>query len=618
MTDTQHSKSVYILGISCFYHDSAACLIENGIIRYACQEERFTRIKHDPSFPKKSIEFILEDADISMSEITHIIFYDKPMMTFHRLIKTFLLNIPFGITLFIESMRVWVFKKIFIKRIINKELNKINNSNTSFKLFFSSHHHSHAASAFFLSPYSEATVICMDGVGEWITTSIWRGRESKLELIKSINFPHSLGLVYSAFTSYCGFKVNSGEYKLMGLAPFGKPVYKDLILKELINVYDDGSFEINMNYFSFDIDSKMTNQKFNNLFGRQPRERESEIDVFYINIASSIQSATETIVQNLVNESKKLFNSENLCMAGGVALNCVSNGKLLKNKTYKNIWIQPASGDAGGSIGAAYIVWHQFLKRDRSLLNQNNDLMYGSFLGPQYTKSQIFSSLAGTNCVYTELNDAILLEKVAKLISEENVIGWHSGKMEFGPRSLGARSILGDPRSAKAQSEINLKIKYRESFRPFAPAVLKEDVSEWFELESSSDYMLMVANVRKDKLISPNEELEGLDKINDVRSLIPAVTHVDNSARIQTVDKNTNPRFYNLINEFKKITNVPILINTSFNVRGEPIVNTPLESYMCFMKTNMDYLVIEGLLFEKSKQPMFHNHLDWTELYELD
>jgi carbamoyltransferase len=607
----------YILGISAFYHDSSACLVIDGNIASCAQEERFSRIKHDSRFPKESIQYVLKSSNISIEDVDHIIFYDKPLLTFDRLIKTYLNTVPFGFIHFLNSMKVWIKEKLFMNKMIINGIKQATGVNKKFSVLYSSHHHSHAASAFYASPFNDAAVVCLDGVGEWITTSVWKGVGNKLELILSINFPHSLGLLYSAFTAYCGFKVNSGEYKLMGLAPYGKPIYTKIILEELIQSKSDGSYEVNMKYFSYDIDFKMTNKKFDKLFDSPPRERESEISQFYMDIAASVQEATEILVRKIVLNSKRVVNSNNLCLSGGVALNCVSNGKIISEGIYENMWIQPASGDAGGSVGAALLVWYEFLGNKRSGLDCLKDGMNGSYLGPQYTDKEAIEMLNDTPCVYSLIEDDLLIPKVANLISKDNIIGWHSGRMEFGPRSLGARSILGDPRSKYAQSTINLKIKYRESFRPFAPSVLKEKVSEWFELEHSSDYMLLVAQVKNNRLLPVNKNTTGLDRINNIRSSIPSVTHVDNSARIQTVDKATNPRYYKLIEEFEKITGVPIVINTSFNVRGEPIVNTPEQAYQCFMRTEMDYLVIGNLFFDKSKQPKFED-INWEEQYELD
>jgi carbamoyltransferase len=607
----------YILGISAFYHDSAACLMVDGEIVAAAQEERFTRIKHDPGFPVQAIKYVLSEANISAKDIEYIAFYDKPLLTFDRLVKTYLKRAPFGIVHFLSSMKVWIKEKLFMDRMIQSGLRKAFGVKKKIKVLYTNHHQSHASSAYFASPYDNATIICLDGVGEWVTTSVWKGDGNKLDLVYSINFPHSIGLLYSAMTSYCGFKVNSGEYKLMGLAPYGEPLYTDLILQNLINIKDDGSYEINMKYFSYDVNFKMTNRKLDNLFGRPSRQKESEIDQFYMDIAASIQEVTEIVVRKIVTNAKKNIGSDNLCLSGGVALNCVSNGKVLSEGVFNNLWIQPASGDAGGAIGAALSTWYEFLNNARFKRGKGHDDMHGSYLGPSYTNDEAITLLGLDNKLYDIIPENELLPKVAKLISQDKVIGWHSGRMEFGPRSLGGRSILGDPRSKDAQTVINLKIKFRESFRPFAPSILSEKVSEWFECEKSSDYMLIVANVKKDKLIQDALEVEGLDKINNIRSIIPSVTHVDNSARIQTVNKSTNPRYYKLIEEFEKITGVPILINTSFNVRGEPIVNTPEDAYRCFMRTEMDYLVIGNLFFEKVKQPSLED-AEWMNIYELD
>ncbi len=607
---------IIILGISAFYHDSAACLVIDGKIIAAAQEERFTRKKHDPAFPIHAIKYVLSEANVSFEKVTYVTFYDKPLLTFDRIIKTYLSNSPFGFFHFLSSMKVWIKEKLFMDRLIKRELNRAFDTNRNIEVLYTNHHQSHAASAFFPSPYDDAIVICLDGVGEWVTSSVWHGKGNKLELIYSINFPDSIGLLYSAMTSYCGFKVNSGEYKLMGLAPYGEPVYTDIILKKLINIKSDGSYKINMKYFSYDIDFKMTNKKFDKLFNHSSRERESDIDQFYMNIAASIQEVTEILIKKIVCNAKKNIKSNNLCLAGGVALNCVSNGKILSEGLFDNLWIQPASGDAGGSVGAALSTWYEFLE-NIAPNNKTSDCMHGAYLGPEYTNSEAIAMLECNNNLYEIIPDKDLLPKVAQLISEDKVVGWHSGRLEFGPRSLGSRSILGDPRSKNAQTVINLKIKYRESFRPFAPSILSEKISDWFECDASSDYMLIVAKVNEDKLILSNKSMNGLNQIHNIRSIIPAVTHVDNSARIQTVNRDTNPRYYNLIEEFEKITGVPILINTSFNVRGEPIVNTPNDAYKCFMRTEMDFLVIGNLFFEKSKQPKLDN-TEWMSEYELD
>jgi len=607
-----------VLGISAFYHDSAAVIMIDDEIVAAAQEERFTRKKHDPSFPINAIRYVLEESRCTVSDLDYITFYDKPLLKFDRLFKTYVTNAPFGIISFVQSMSIWVTSKLFTKRNILKNLASIDNSkHIDAELLFTSHHQSHAASAFFASPFAKAAVVCMDGVGEWTTTSIWYGHGNKLELIYSIEFPHSLGLLYSAITYYCGFKVNSGEYKLMGLAPYGKPLYTDLIFSHLIELKDDGSYKINMDYFDYEVGSGMTNGKLHDLFGKPPRDSESELSQFYMDVAASIQKVTEITVQKIATFAKEVTSCTNLCLAGGVALNCVANGKILKEGIFEKLWIQPAAGDAGGAIGAALSTWYQYLDSERKLDNEF-DKMKGAYLGRSFSDQETIEMLALTPSVYEITPDEELLPEVAKLIAANKVVGWHSGKMEFGPRALGCRSILGDPRSEEMQLTMNLKIKYRESFRPFAPAVLCEKVGDWFDCEYESPYMLIVAPVKKDRRILNNSDARGLDKLKVTRSTIPAVTHIDFSARIQSVHRETNPRFYNLINEFYKHTGVPMLINTSFNVRGEPIVYTPADAYRCFMRTEMDYLVIGNLLFDKKKQINNITDEKWKTEFELD
>jgi len=607
-----------VLGISAFYHDSAAVIMIDDEIVAAAQEERFTRKKHDPSFPINAIRYVLEESRCTVSDLDYITFYDKPLLKFDRLFKTYVTNAPFGIISFVQSMSIWVTSKLFTKRNILKNLASIDNSkHIDAELLFTSHHQSHAASAFFASPFAKAAVVCMDGVGEWTTTSIWYGHGNKLELIYSIEFPHSLGLLYSAITYYCGFKVNSGEYKLMGLAPYGKPLYTDLIFSHLIELKDDGSYKINMDYFDYEVGSGMTNGKLHDLFGKPPRDSESELSQFYMDVAASIQKVTEITVQKIATFAKEVTSCTNLCLAGGVALNCVANGKILKEGIFEKLWIQPAAGDAGGAIGAALSTWYQYLDSERKLDNEF-DKMKGAYLGRSFSDQETIEMLALTPSVYEITPDEELLPEVAKLIAANKVVGWHSGKMEFGPRALGCRSILGDPRSEEMQLTMNLKIKYRESFRPFAPAVLCEKVGDWFDCEYESPYMLIVAPVKKDRRILNNSDARGLDKLKVTRSTIPAVTHIDFSARIQSVHRETNPRFYNLINEFYKHTGVPMLINTSFNVRGEPIVYSPADAYRCFMRTEMDYLVIGNLLFDKKKQINNITDEKWKTEFELD
>ena len=609
-----------ILGISAFYHDSAASLIKDGEIIAAAQEERFSRIKHDKSFPKDAIKYCLNECGIEMSDVDYVSFYDKPFIKFERLLETYLSYAPKGFKSFIRAMPLWIKEKLFLKVTLRREIQKFDIRGSFPKLLFNEHHRSHAASAFFPSPFSNAAVLCIDGVGEWATTSAWIGEGNLLKPIWQISFPHSLGLLYSAFTYYCGFKVNSGEYKLMGLAPYGKPIYKDLILEKLIDVKNDGSFRLNMNYFNYAIGLTMTNRSFDKLFGGPPRKKESPISQREMDIAASIQKVTEEIVLKI---SKTLYEDtkiDNLCLAGGVALNCVSNGRLVREGSFKNIWIQPASGDAGGSLGAAYSAWYEYIKSPRQADNINDE-MKGGYLGGSFDLKTIESFLEKSKANFNLYEDEVLLPKVAKLISEGRVVGWFNGRMEFGPRALGARSIIGDSRSKLMQSTMNLKIKYRESFRPFAPAVKNTSVSQWFKHAKESPYMLIVAEVNNDKLIDVSKHdnnLFGMEKLKVPRSTIPAVTHVDNTARIQTVNKETNPRFYKLIDSFEAITGCPVLINTSFNVRGEPIVYSPEDAYKCFMRTEMDVLILENFMLIKDDQPDFEVDESWKMEFELD
>ena len=613
-----------IIGISAYYHDSAAALIVDGNIIAAAQEERFTRKKHDAAFPEHAIKYCLEEAKCSLDDIDYVIFYDKPLVKFERLLETYLSYAPAGFKSFLASMPVWLKDKLYLKATLKKELTAIikqqaTDTDKLPPLLFNSHHKSHAASAFYPSPFEKAAVVCLDGVGEWATTSIWLGEGNKLEHKWEINFPHSLGLLYSAFTYYTGFKVNSGEYKLMGLAPYGEPVYVDLILNNLIDVKDDGSYRLDMSYFNYATGLTMTNKKFDALFGGPPRAAESEITQREMDLARSIQVVTEEIVLKIAKNVHQELAVDNLCLAGGVALNCVSNGRLLRESPFKNLWIQPAAGDAGGALGAALTVWHQYLDQARQV--NPNDSMQGSYLGPKCKDQDIQNYLDSVNARYQKIDDGELMPKLADILSSENVVGWCQGRMEFGPRSLGSRSILGDPRSQKMQSIMNLKIKYRESFRPFAPAVKAEKVSEWFDIDSISPYMLLVAPVKSSKCLIMTEQqnkLFGIEKLNIPRSEIPSVTHVDYSARIQTVHKETNPRFYQLIDAFEQKTNYPVLVNTSFNVRGEPIVRTAEDAYRCFMRTEMDYLVIENYLLAKTEQPEWSEQSDWRDEYELD
>ena len=607
-----------ILGISAFYHDSAAALVVDGKIIAAAQEERFSRKKHDSKYPAKAIEYVLSEGKLNLSEIDHIVFFEKPFLKFERLLETYLAFAPLGFKSFSMSMPIWLREKLFQKKFIFEKL-KIHdkNFNDIDKIFFSEHHYSHAASAFFPSPFKDAIVLTLDGVGEWATTTVALGKGNKLEMIKEIHFPHSLGLLYSAFTYYTGFKVNSGEYKLMGLAPYGEPKFKNIILENLIDVKEDGSFKLNMKYFNYATGLTMTNNKFSELFGEPVRNPKNEkLTQFHMDIAASIQSVTEEIIIKLTKSIAAEFKIKNLCLAGGVALNCVANGKILNNKIFENIWVQPASGDAGGSIGAALSFWFKELGNKRDYYK---DEMSGSFLGPSFSNNRIEKDLKNLNANFDKLEDNELLPKLAKELSQNKIIGWFQGRMEFGPRALGARSILANPLSEKMQRELNLKIKFREGFRPFAPSVLSEEVSNWFNLNKESPYMSLVAKVKDSKKTKPDEKdnFSGFDKLNVLRTIIPAVTHVDYSARIQTVHKETNLRYHNLISEFYKITNCPILVNTSFNVRGEPIVCSIEDAYKCFMGTNLDILVCENYILYKEKQ-IKKTKESYKEKFELD
>ena len=613
--------SCTILGISAYYHDSAAALIRDGEIVAAAQEERFTRKKHDASFPAEAISYCLADAGTTIPQLDYIVFYDKPLLKFERLLETYLAYAPIGFRSFVASIPIWLKEKLYLKATLKRALAELGDTTVTElpRLMFTEHHQSHAASAFFPSPFQEAAVLCLDGVGEWATSSVWLGKENKLLPQWEIDFPHSLGLLYSAFTYYTGFKVNSGEYKLMGLAPYGEPKYVDLILDNLVDLKEDGSFRLNMRYFNYATGLTMTNQKFSELFGAPPRTAESDLSQHEMDIARSIQVVTEEIVLRLANTIHRELKVDCLCLAGGVALNCVSNGRLLKEGPFKDIWIQPASGDAGGAVGSALAIWYEYLDKPR--LAQPSDAMHGSYLGPRPADQSIVDYLDSIGATYRSLDDDELIREAAQMIADENVVGWFQGRMEFGPRALGGRSIIGDPRSTKMQSIMNLKIKYRESFRPFAPAVKADKVSDWFNIESKSPYMLMVANVAADKCLSMTEEqkqLFGIEKLNIPRSEIPAVTHVDYSARIQTVHEETNPRFYQLLDAFESLTGCPVLVNTSFNVRGEPIVCTPEDAYRCFMRTEMDYLVMENVICAKSDQPEWQENADWQTEFELD
>ena len=593
-----------ILGISAFYHDSAACILRDGQIVAAAQEERFTRKKHDSNYPYHSIEFVLKYANLKLSDVDYIVFFEKPFLKFERLLETYVAFAPKGFVSFAKAMPLWIKEKLFQKNFL---FNKLREHDSNYKsddnIFFSEHHLSHAASAFFPSPFDDAIVLTADGVGEWATTTVSIGKKNKLEIKKEIHFPHSLGLLYSAFTYYTGFKVNSGEYKVMGLAPYGKPIYENKI-KKLIDIKNDGTFRIDQTYFNYATGLTMTNEKFNKFFGQKPRNPESEkITQFHMDVAASIQKVTEDIMINLSKSLRKEYGVKNLCLAGGVALNCVANGKIFKEKIFDNIWVQPASGDAGGSLGAALAFWH--LEKGKNRDKNTSDNMKGSYLGNEFSQKEIEESLKALGANYELFEYDTLIENTAELLSKGKAIGWFQGRMEFGPRALGCRSILADPRSDKMQKNLNLKVKYRESFRPFAPSVLNEDVSEWFDIDIESPYMLLVANINPKKIIKMTKEeqnLFGIDKLNVKRSEIPAVTHVDYSARVQTVKKNTNKIYYDLISKFKKKTGCPLLVNTSFNVRGEPIVNTPNDAFNCFMGTGLDYLVIGNFILDKNKQ----------------
>jgi len=608
---------VFILGISCFYHDSAAVLLENDNIVAAAQEERFTRIKHDDSFPANSIKFVLSKKNISISDLDAIVFYEKPFLKFERLLETYIAFAPKGFKSFCLSIPLWINQKLFQKKNIFDHLKKIDQNFFDIKkIKFSEHHLSHAASSFFTSPYEKSVILTLDGVGEWATTTCGIGDDNNIEIKKEIHFPHSLGLLYSAFTYYLGFKVNSGEYKVMGLAPYGQPKYTKLIFDNLIDLKEDGSFRLNMRYFDYATGLTMTNKYFDNLFGRKVRIAETEnLDQFHMDIAASIQDVTEKVVLRIAENLKKEYKIENICLSGGVALNCVANGKILKNQIFANIWIQPASGDAGGALGAALAYLYHEKKFPRKV---NSNFMKGSYLGPEFSDEEIEENLQSLKINYTKIADNSFYDLISKELEKGMAIGWFQGRMEFGPRALGNRSIIADPRSDQMQKKLNLKVKFRESFRPFAPSILRENVSEYFELDCDSPYMLLVANIKNEiKIINKNEEAFGIDKLNQKRSTIPAVTHVDYSARIQTVHQNTNSKFYELLKTFKKNTGCPILINTSFNVRGEPIVCNPKDAINCFLGTDLDILVLNNFVAYKSNQDL-KLLLDYKNKYELD
>ncbi|MCC3468058.1 MAG: carbamoyltransferase [Microcoleus sp. PH2017_06_SFM_O_A] len=644
-----------ILGISAYYHDSAAALIRDGEIIAAAQEERFSRKKHDARFPKNAIAYCLKEANIELRELDRIVFYDKPLVKFERLLETYLAYAPKGFRSFLTAMPIWLKEKLYLKTMLKRELAEMANckSNKLPSLLFTEHHQSHAASAFFPSPFQKAAVLCLDGVGEWATTSVWLGDGNQLTPQWEIDFPHSLGLLYSAFTYYTGFKVNSGEYKLMGLAPYGEPKYVDKILTHLIDLKDDGTFRLDMDYFNYTVGLTMTNQKFDELFEGPPRKAEGKLTQREMDIAASIQVVTEEVVLRLCRTVKKELDVDYLCLAGGVALNCVANGRLLREGIFKDIWIQPAAGDAGGALGAALAIWYQYCEQTRTVADELlvankikeertevlttnqavatvaksvahltcHDKMRGSYLGPRFTDTEIQEYLDAVKASYHRLDDAELMPQLAEILEQGNVVGWFQGRMEFGPRALGGRSIIGDPRNAKMQSVMNLKIKYRESFRPFAPSILAERVADYFEIDHSSPYMLLVAPVKASLRIpmtAEQEQLFGIEKLNIPRSEIPSVTHVDYSARIQTVHKETNPRYYDLISHFEERSGCSILVNTSFNVRGEPIVCTPEDAYRCFMRTEMDYLVLENFLIPKSEQIPWKQDESWKNEFELD
>ena len=611
---------VSILGISAFYHDSAAAIIVDGKILAAAQEERFTRKKHDSNYPYNAVEFVLKFAKLNLSEIDHIVFYEKPFLKFERLLETYVAFAPKGFIQFTKSMPSWLREKLFQKNLLMGFLKKHDKSfKDEKKIFFSEHHLSHAASAYFPSPFNEAVILTADGVGEWATTTVAIGKGKDLSIKKEIHFPHSLGLLYSAFTYYTGFKVNSGEYKLMGLAPYGEPKYANLIRDNLIDIKKDGSFKLAQDYFDYAVGLKMTSLKFHKLFGQEPRNSSKDkITQFHMDIAASIQKVTEEIMLALAESLKSEYKINNLCLAGGVALNCVANGKILEKKIFDKIWVQPAAGDAGGSLGAALALWHLELKQDRQ--STQKDQMQGSYLGPSYSQKEIEEELNKLNAKYSLMNDQEIIENTSESLKNGDAIGWFQGRMEFGPRALGGRSILGDPRSSTMQKNLNLKVKYRESFRPFAPSILREDVNKWFKIDEESPYMLLVAEVLDDKKIKMTEDekkLFGIEKLNIKRSNISAVTHVDYSARIQTVHQDTNPKYYSLIEKFKEKTDCPVLINTSFNVRGEPIVNTPTDAFNCFMGTELDKLVIGNCFLDKKNQDP-NLKKDYKSSFDLD
>jgi carbamoyltransferase len=625
------AKTITILGISAYYHDSAATILSDGKIVAAAQEERFTRIKHDAAFPLQAINYCLSEANIALVEIDYIVFYDKPMLKFERLLQSYLDFAPIGLRSFIRSMPIWLKQKLLLKAELKKQLSQLADCPTKFlpPLLFTEHHQSHAASAYYASPFQDSAVLCLDGAGEWATTSAWLGNGHQLKPLWQINFPHSIGLLYSAFTYYCGFKVNSGEYKLMGLAPYGKPKYSQLIYDHLIDVKEDGSFRLNMQFFDYCTGLTMTNKHFDHLFGGSPRDPESAITQRDMDLAASIQQVTEELVIKLCRQLITETGAKNLCLAGGVALNCVANGKLLRSNICDNIWIQPAAGDAGGALGAALAAWHQYLDKPKISHSQKTgkaktipaDIMSGSYLGPAFSNEHIEQSLTKLGAIFQHYPDNTLFSAVALCLAEQDVVGWFQGRMEFGPRALGARSIIGDPRSDTMQQTMNEKIKFRESFRPFAPSVLAEKVSEYFDLEISSPYMLLVATLNKKHHKANHYDgppMYGLDRIKLIHTTLPAITHVDHTARVQTVHAETNPRYHQLLKQFERLTGCGVLINTSFNVRGEPIVCTPEDAYRCFMRTNMDTLVLENYILHKKDQPLWNESENWQQTFTLD
>ncbi len=609
-----------VLGISAYYHDSAAALIEDGALVAAAQEERFTRKKHDANFPEKAIEYCLGRSGIKLADVDYVAFYDKPFLKFERLLETYLAYAPRGFTSFRMAMPLWLKEKLFQKVLLRDEMKKWQpDFDWQKRLLFGEHHQSHAASAFFPSPFEEAAVLTMDGVGEWATTSLGYGKGNSLEMLKELHFPHSLGLLYSAFTYYTGFKVNSGEYKVMGLAPYGEPRFKALILDKIVDLKEDGTFRLDQSYFDYCTGLRMTNDKFADVFGIKTRKPEEELTQIHMDLAASVQAVTEEIVLRLGRSVRKETGAKNICLAGGVALNCVANGKLLRENIFDNIWVQPAAGDAGGAVGAAYAAYHGFMGQPRKL-NGHMDGMAGSYLGPEYTDDEIAERLTAAGAKLTRLDHAQMIDQTAQALADEKAVGWMQGRMEFGPRSLGARSILGDARSPSMQKTLNLKVKYRESFRPFAPAVLREDVDKYFEINTDSPYMLMVAPVvesRRRKMTADEEKLFGIEKLNVPRSDIPAVTHIDYSGRVQTVHKETNPAFHELLESFKSKTGSSVLVNTSFNVRGEPIVCTPEDAFRCFMGSEIEVLVVGNCLLRKEDQDPALK-LDYKNAFELD